>query len=619
MKWTADNFFAYGKYTIKATGALSASMNFDKFFLPQGTEMFVYNNNGEMITGPITDAENNEAMKWGSWVYKGEFLNIEIKTPLGLKDKLILHANNVAYGYKEIYKVASFGQSGPCNINVLCPLGNGWEGESNSVALILRSDGRDLCSGSMVMNTCNTNKPYFLTANHCFEEDGNVGGWRFTFQAWSPTCTPSENSDGVTFNGSALRARNAQTDFCLVELNNPPPANSNIHYAGWNRSATAATQATGIHHPSGDVMKISRADNAVTVGSFSGTTNQHWRANWSPQNNGAGQVVTPVTEGGSSGSPLFDQNHRIVGQLNGGPSFCSGSQLWDFYGRFDLSWTGGGTNATRLSNWLDPNNSGAVTTNTTNIANLTNVFPNLTISGPDDFCSSATYTANNPVGTTVVWSATSGIVDINSSTGYATKVSDGSAFITATIFYCGTTATVSKLVKVGVPNNYYIQYTSSNYNRLDIYPSFTGYLPVVTGWYVYVDGNFSTSGSGTPPSVISAYINGCSSGEVTLTTYNSCGSYSTSSYYSGSGCYALMPNPANDNVTITDMAVSSKSIPTGDKVAITVFDNTNRPLKQFTFSKSSRYNFSVAGLTPGFYTVQIKQNGSISSLKLIKE
>lgn len=255
----------------------------------------------------------------------------------------------------------------------------------------------------------------------------------------------------------------------------------------------------------------------------------------------------------------------------------------------------------------------------TNTTTVSISAPSLSISGPDDFCTSATYTVNAPPGSTVVWSENTGIVNINSSTGYATKVSDGSTYISATYPTCGGTATVSKLVKVGAPSSYYIQSTSSNNNRLEIYPSFSGHLPVVTGWYVYIDGNFSTSGSGTPPSIISAFINSCSSGEVTLTTYNSCGSYSTSSYYSGSGCYALTPNPANDNVTITDMAVSSKSIPTGDKVAITVFDNTNRPLKQFIFSKSSRYNFSVAGLTPGFYTVQIKKNGSISSLKLLKQ
>ena len=67
-----------------------------------------------------------------------------------------------------------------------------------------------------------------------------------------------------------------------------------------------------------------------------------------------------TTEPGSSGSPLFDQNHRVVGQLHGGYAAC-GNNSSDWYGRFFKSWTGGATNATRLSNWLDPGSTGATT------------------------------------------------------------------------------------------------------------------------------------------------------------------------------------------------------------------------------------------------------------------
>ena len=362
--WTTDEQFAYGKLTIHARKAQSLSVNFDRFYLPASTVLYVYNENGNMITGPVTETENNATNVWGSWVYKGEYLTVEVRTPLATRDKLQLHISNVAYGYKEIYrtKVFNFGASGACNVNVLCPLGNGWAAERNSVAMVLGDLGGALCSGAMVINNGCTTTPYFLTANHCFNTSPqqNVALWRFTFQAWSPTCDPSQNSDGVTFNGSTLRANWASSDFCLVELNTTPPANSGIRYAGWTKSLIPASNATGIHHPAGDVMKISRANNAVTRGSFGGSTNQHWQANWS----------TGVTEGGSSGSPLFDQDHRIIGQLSGGPSACGGTSLWDFYGSIDKSWAGGGANASRLSNWLDPNNTGIIEMNTTDISIL---------------------------------------------------------------------------------------------------------------------------------------------------------------------------------------------------------------------------------------------------------
>jgi hypothetical protein len=73
---------------------------------------------------------------------------------------------------------------------------------------------------------------------------------------------------------------------------------------------------------------------------------------------------TGYTEEGSSGAGLFNVDGRLVGQLYGGDSVCgSGSDGVgaDWFGRIYRSWTGGGTSTTRLSDWLDPLNSGAQT------------------------------------------------------------------------------------------------------------------------------------------------------------------------------------------------------------------------------------------------------------------
>ena len=66
-----------------------------------------------------------------------------------------------------------------------------------------------------------------------------------------------------------------------------------------------------------------------------------------------------TTEGGSSGAGLWDQNHHLVGHLYGGSAAC-GNFLSDFFGKFSMSWTGNNSSNTtkKLSNWLDPNNSG---------------------------------------------------------------------------------------------------------------------------------------------------------------------------------------------------------------------------------------------------------------------
>ena len=73
-----------------------------------------------------------------------------------------------------------------------------------------------------------------------------------------------------------------------------------------------------------------------------------------------------TTEGGSSGSCLFDNaTGRCVGTLHGGYAAC-GNDDPDWYGRLSQHWDGGGTSSTRLSNWLDPNETGALFANGAN-------------------------------------------------------------------------------------------------------------------------------------------------------------------------------------------------------------------------------------------------------------
>src|SRR6185503_6819663 len=137
-----------------------------------------------------------------------------------------------------------------------------------------------------------------------------------------------------------------------------PDPKWDVTFAGWDHSSLDASNATGIHHPNTDEKRISFEVDPTQTTSYLGTT--------SPGDGTHVRVVdwdTGTTEPGSSGSPLFDQNHRIIGQLHGGFASCT-SQTSDYYGKFGVSWATGTTNSTRLSNWLDPLNTGAVTTNT---------------------------------------------------------------------------------------------------------------------------------------------------------------------------------------------------------------------------------------------------------------
>jgi V8-like Glu-specific endopeptidase len=663
ISWDNDINFAYGKFTIRVNGALSASINFNQFFLPKGTEMYIYNEKGNMISGVITENENNLNKKWGSWVYRGSLLTIEIRTPISTMKELILHANNIAYGYKEVYqtKLADFGTSGACEINVICPLGNAWVGERNSVALVLNDAGSSWCSGAMVMNTCSTMRPFFLTANHCFEGQ-DVSGWRFTFQAWSTSCpNPGTNSDGVVYNGSTLRANWSNSDFCLVELNNYPPSNSGITYAGWNRSNTAATSATGLHHPHGDVMKISQSDASLVRSGWGGAGTDHWQVFWSPKTNGLGQTVTPVTEGGSSGSPLFDQTHRIVGQLHGGPSVCSGSQLWDFYGSFDVSWTGGGTNTTRLSNWLDPNNSGATTTNTTNVSSLGPVPYDgyIVTNGVISLCSGTSYiyTLSTGLGSrTATWSvtpSTAATIQVLAPSGQVVRITPTTtntnipAVVSASIVNACPALTLSADITV-IPNTP-LPYTCSDVGngvcqQYVCYPA-PGYplqltipnsaLPNTNSWHWHVtDGVFqgNVTDMYVPWNMASyniVYPNNNATCVVWVRPVTSCNAESTSEPFkwiigsyicrTAHGSFSVLPNPASSVVTITleDNDKDATTVKTGFS-AIEIYDKMGIIKKRNTYAKGSRNaTIDVSTLPPDYYVLRIFNGTAWEEYKIL--
>ncbi|MDO4756760.1 MAG: protease, partial [Parabacteroides sp.] len=134
----------------------------------------------------------------------------------------------------------------------------------------------------------------------------------------------------------------------------------NVYYNGWDRSDKAATFGVGIHHPSGDYMKISTFKKTATSHTWSSDNNvfgaikAHWNVTFSATANGHG-----VTEGGSSGSPLFNQNKLIVGTLSGGNSTCKYPEGTNYYGKLYYHWDKYSKSDTaRMDIYLDPIKSG---------------------------------------------------------------------------------------------------------------------------------------------------------------------------------------------------------------------------------------------------------------------
>ena len=334
---------------IKSAEAFSINLTFNRFHLPPGAELYIYNTSKTDVLGAFTE-ENNQIDKFfATQLIQGDEITLEYYEPKDVSFSAELNLWRVTHAYRDVYSYAkSFGSSGSCNVNVVCPQAAGWEFEIRSVCMVVVG-GSGFCTGALVNNTSNDGTPYILTANHC-SASNDFSSWVFWFNWQSSTCTnpgstPAHNQ--VATSGSTLKARNSGSDFCLVKMNGTPPVSYYVYYAGWDKTGTTPTSSVCIHHPSGDIKKITFDNEAPTAVSWGSPTAECWQI---------GSWNTGTTEPDSSGSPLFNSSHMIIGQLYGGTASCN-SLTNDNFGRFAVSWEG--TDSTkRLKDWLDPGNTG---------------------------------------------------------------------------------------------------------------------------------------------------------------------------------------------------------------------------------------------------------------------
>jgi hypothetical protein len=173
------------------------------------------------------------------------------------------------------------------------------------------------------------------------------------FNYESPTCNGPDGDDTQTLTGTNLLATTYRLDFSLVELSESPPLSYEPYYAGWDIREEGAEQVVSIHHPQGDVKKFSRYNKKVETGDFTYLydydDNTHWYIDdWS----------LGITEGGSSGSPLFNEEHRIVGDLTGGSAVSNCTSSDAYYAKLSHSWDDYSNASTQLKHWLDPDSTG---------------------------------------------------------------------------------------------------------------------------------------------------------------------------------------------------------------------------------------------------------------------
>jgi lysyl endopeptidase len=365
---TLENGGRLWRLRIKSPGATSINIVIRNIHFESNSYLFIYSSDKTDIHPPFYSKKNNVKKIISTALIKGDEVIVEYYEPKNVMSKQDFIISKVVHGFedliflnKEIFNSKHVElQSGSCNRDVNCPEGDDWCREKYSVAMILMPEMDEnfwgWCTGSLINNVRNDYTPYFLTAFHCLDhnhngslsdgEKENVEEWSFKFGEMREGCSSGTTLSTVVYSGAEFKSAYFYSDFALLELyEQPEPGEFNfpdVYFNGWDRTGDTPDNTTCIHHPDGDLMKISQDyDEPEISGNF-------WEVVWN----------TGTTEPGSSGSPLFTSQRKVIGQLCCGTASCDNPDGYDHFGRFDISWYGGGTSSTRLKDWLDPDNSG---------------------------------------------------------------------------------------------------------------------------------------------------------------------------------------------------------------------------------------------------------------------
>ncbi len=203
-------------------------------------------------------------------------------------------------------------------------------------------DGGFLCSGALLNDLdANTFAGYFLTANHCISTQSSANSltvyWFYQPASCGGPAPPlSLRPKSI---GAKLLANSSLSDFSFLRLNNDPEDGQG--FAAWTTTIPASSGAAvkGIHHPGGSWKRFSSGLTTSSSPICGGLPTTRFVYNdWS----------VGITEGGSSGSPLFNSNWEVVGQLYGvccsftcsSVDYCDRPQDFNnVYGRFSQSYT----------------------------------------------------------------------------------------------------------------------------------------------------------------------------------------------------------------------------------------------------------------------------------------
>ncbi len=580
---------------IVSPEAKSIEVIIDNIVLPLGAEINVFDVNRKMIFGPIKNSNINKGLPIATDIMLGDsiFVQLSLDKDITNKNDVSFSIIKIIHGFKESVK-PELKSAAYCEVDVECSTGEGWEFECDGVGKIYGNGWMGSCA--LLNNTALDYTPYILTAKHIIDSIGSASYASIRFNYKATECDGSIAATGITISSLSTKASNSASDLTLLESSVDLSDVTSITFLGWNR-VPSPNSVVCLHHPDGDFMSISKESTTIS------TSSQIWVSvnDWD-----IGSI-----EPGSSGSPLFDHNKRVIATTSfiNSPDYICTPDLESYHGKLSYFWSS-------ISSYLDPCNTGAAFINSIKTTTALS-----SIVGNSVICEEGTtYQLNHVLGdATVTWevSPTNLFDTPTSGTGsnptlYANNNSTNG--LGQLKFFIGCT-TVTKNVWVGDP----------------ITPEITGNPFVDCTYSLFTDANMqSVTWSVYGPLQIvgpnqgykcTVQGTGTGMGWVYATASNDCNPSVRDEFMVQVSCGLLLiftPNPTSGE-TIVSIETDSQET-TFDETApwdLEVYSETQLLKTKQTNLRGQSAKIQTAGWQEGIYIVRVNYNDEILTGKLM--
>ena len=342
-EWTTTDRFHVWRFALCSPNAFSLNATLSDFYIPADAELFVFGTDTSWSITTYTSEQNAEILPLPP--VEGDMLVFEYVEPIDAEFQGTFNIVQVAHDFKGVFAAAD-SVPAECHIGIDSDYGTDWQDEQRAVCQIIIG-GTTLCTGTLLATTDGSREPYVLTARHCVHTQKMAESCVFYFKNDYALNAPA--IVGATL-VAAKDDDEGFLDFSLLKLSKSPDG-FGVFYAGWDASGEVPSDVVCIHHPASGGKLIAVDNDSLKVASYRNfDENTFFNVE---------EWDVGTTEIGSSGAPLFDRNHRVVGILAGGDADCA-YPLNDYFQMFSVCYDRYANESQQLKRWLNPNASNVI-------------------------------------------------------------------------------------------------------------------------------------------------------------------------------------------------------------------------------------------------------------------